>query len=60
MAPVRLDQPNGKGLAVVHRCTTCGHESTNRLATDDPGQPDSWQLIAQLQQSMIGFRRRRQ
>lgn len=60
MAPVRLNQPNGKRLAVVHRCTVCGHESTNRLATDDPCQPDSWQVIAQFQQSMIDSGRRRQ
>lgn len=55
MAPVRLVQPRGKGLAVVHRCTVCSEESTNRLATDDPRQPDSWEAIAALQQSMIGF-----
>ncbi|QDP97220.1 RNHCP domain-containing protein [Microlunatus elymi] len=49
MAPVRLVQPRGKGLAIVHVCTVCGHESRNRLAVDDPSQPDSWEAVVHVQ-----------
>ena len=56
MAPVRLVQPRGKGLAVVHRCVLCGYESRNRLAVDDPNQPDGWEPIARIQQA-ADFRR---
>lgn len=54
MLPVRLVHPRGKTLAVVHRCTACGRESTNRLATDDPQQPDSWEAIASVQRVAAG------
>jgi hypothetical protein len=50
MEPVRLEQPRGKGLAVVHVCTVCGRRSRNRLAGDDPRQPDSWEAIARIQE----------
>ena len=56
MEPVRLDQPRGKGLAVVHVCIVCGHESRNRLAGDDPIQPDSWEAIARVQERATRFR----
>lgn len=49
MAPLHLVQPRGKGIAVRHRCRWCGAESTNRLAYDDPRQPDSIKAIAELQ-----------
>lgn len=49
MEPIRLDQPRGKRLAVVHVCIVCGQESRNRLAEDDPVQPDSWAAIARVQ-----------
>ncbi|MFC7624458.1 RNHCP domain-containing protein [Microlunatus sp. GCM10028923] len=49
MRPVRLVQPRGKRLAVVHRCLTCGVESTNRLAVDDPRQPDCPHAVAAVQ-----------
>ena len=49
MAPVHLVQPRGKGIAVRHCCLWCGAGSTNRLAYDDPRQPDSITAIAELQ-----------
>ncbi|MBO0813245.1 MAG: RNHCP domain-containing protein [Microlunatus sp.] len=57
MEPVRLVQPRGKGLAVVHVCTACGHQSRNRLAVDDPDQPDSWDAIARVQAAAERFGR---
>ncbi|WP_373288819.1 RNHCP domain-containing protein [Microlunatus endophyticus] len=57
MEPVRLDRPRGKGLAVVHVCIVCGHESRNRLAGDDPIQPDSWEAVARVQERATRFRR---
>ncbi|GAB3743622.1 RNHCP domain-containing protein [Microlunatus parietis] len=53
MRPVRLVQPRGKRLAVVHRCLTCGVESTNRLAVDDPMQPDCALAVADVQASAL-------
>ncbi|MFX4293225.1 RNHCP domain-containing protein [Streptomyces bohaiensis] len=47
MRPERVDQPRGKGLAVVHRCTSCGFTRPNRIA-DDYGQGDSIDAVSAL------------
>ena len=35
MEPVELDQSGKKGWIILHRCTLCGKEITNKAAPDD-------------------------
>lgn len=46
MRPVAVEQRRGKGWMVVHECTGCGTRRPNRLALDDPVQPDDPVAIA--------------
>jgi hypothetical protein len=48
MRPVAVDHRRRKGLVLVHRCERCGHRSVNRLALDDPVQPDSAEALGAL------------
>lgn len=41
MQPVALDYRGNKGWMVIHECTRCGRRQPNRLALDDPVQPDT-------------------
>jgi len=35
MKPVGIDQRSGKGFMVLHECTVCGKEISNKAAPDD-------------------------
>lgn len=52
MRPIAITQPRGKGLAVVHECTSCGHRQPNRLALDTP-VPDSVEAIIEIQHGAL-------
>ncbi|MGH3453268.1 MAG: RNHCP domain-containing protein [Nocardioidaceae bacterium] len=47
MRPVGLTRPRGKGLAVVHRCTSCGVRRVNCLAVDTVA-PDDLDALLRL------------
>lgn len=50
MWPVRV-VARAKGLMVVHRCDRCGAERANRVALDDPVQPDDAAIVGELSAS---------
>jgi hypothetical protein len=47
MQPVAVDHRGGKGLVIVHRCTTCRFVRSNRVAQDQV-QADSIETIIDL------------
>jgi len=46
MRPDRVEHRTGKGLVVIHRCTRCGVERTNRIADDQLQGDDIDAIIA--------------
>jgi hypothetical protein len=44
MRPIQVEHRSGKGLVIVHRCTTCAFVRSNRIA-DDPVQGDAIDAI---------------
>jgi hypothetical protein len=44
MRPERIEQRPGKGMVVIHRCTSCGAIRANRVA-DDPWQADDIEAV---------------
>ena len=55
MMPKAIYSHSKKGYMVVHRCRACGHEAVNRLAVDDPDQPDDIAVVLQLMRSTAGL-----
>lgn len=47
MRPVGLTHKSKKGWQIIHRCTRCGGQSANKVATNTV-QPDDVGLVAQL------------
>lgn len=45
MVPIAIVIHSKKGYQIVHRCTHCGYESLNKLALEDPFQPDEMQSV---------------
>jgi hypothetical protein len=45
MEPIEIYHHSKKGYMVRHRCRSCGHESVNKLALDDPVQADDFELV---------------
>ena len=45
MVPVSIYRHAKKGYMVEHRCRTCGHRAVNKLALDDPAEPDDFGLV---------------
>ena len=50
MQPVGIDYKSSKGYVVIHKCRSCGTVKRNRLALDDPEQPDDFDLVLELMQ----------
>ena len=48
MEPIEVYQHSKKGYMIRHRCCACGHESVNKLALDDPDQPDDFELVLKI------------
>lgn len=48
MAPVAVYIHSKKGYMVEHRCDRCGYTSVNKLALEDPSQPDNREVIAHV------------
>jgi hypothetical protein len=48
LVPVGIENNKKKGYMVLHRCNTCGHTCKNKLALDDPVQPDSFDRMLQI------------
>lgn len=48
MEPIRLVYHSKKGQQLIHRCKTCGKESVNKVAIDDPVQPDDINKICEI------------
>jgi hypothetical protein len=48
MRPVRIEHRSGKGMVLVHCCEWCGHRSVNRVAVDDPAQPDAADALGSI------------
>lgn len=48
MEPAAIDQQAKKGFQVVHRCLNCGVKKKNKLALDDPRQPDDFNTVLEL------------
>lgn len=49
MKPARIVHPRGKTLAIEHICEQCGQRQVNKLALDDPRQPDRYEAISAVQ-----------
>ena len=47
MRPVELKHNPKKGWQLIHRCTSCGHQQANIVASDS-NQPDDVELLASL------------
>ncbi|MCY0877047.1 MAG: RNHCP domain-containing protein [Firmicutes bacterium] len=48
MDPVSVYIHSKKGYMVEHRCRSCGYTSVNKLALEDPIQPDSREAVMKL------------
>ena len=48
MKPIEIYQHSKKGYMIRHRCKECGYESVNKLALEDPVQPDNFDLVLQI------------
>lgn len=48
MTPVSVYIHSKKGYMVEHRCSRCGYTSVNKLALEDPVQPDDRQVVLKL------------
>jgi hypothetical protein len=48
LEPVGIEDHKKKGYMIIHRCQTCGHTGKNKLALDDPNQPDSFDRMLEI------------
>nr|NNM90434.1 RNHCP domain-containing protein [Bacilli bacterium] len=48
MKPISIEHNSKKGYMVVHRCDHCGYQTVNKLALDDPVQPDSMETVLRI------------
>ena len=48
MKPIAIRMNSKKGYMVVHRCSLCGMETVNKLALEDPVQPDSMDTVLKI------------
>jgi hypothetical protein len=48
MKPISIEHNSKKGYMVVHRCDHCGYQTVNKLALDDPVQPDSMEMVLRI------------
>jgi hypothetical protein len=48
LEPVAIEKHSKKGYMVVHRCRKCGHVTRNKLALEDPVQPDNFEKMLEL------------
>ncbi|WP_018131890.1 RNHCP domain-containing protein [Effusibacillus pohliae] len=54
LEPVRIESHSKKGYMIVHRCRQCGHLTKNKLALEDPVQPDSFDRMLELMRNVPG------
>lgn len=45
MEPLRIEADASRTWVIVHRCVRCGMTQRNRVALDDPRQPDDFDAI---------------
>ncbi|SDX27036.1 RNHCP domain-containing protein [Marininema mesophilum] len=55
MQPIGIEYKSKKGYQIIFRCKKCGHMSRNKVATEDPKQPDDIEKIAQLSSKDTGL-----
>lgn len=48
LEPIGIEDHKKKGYMVIHRCQSCGHTCKNKLALDDPNQPDSFDRMLEI------------
>lgn len=48
MEPRAVEMHSKKGHRVVHRCLLCGQETRNKLALEDPRQPDDMEVVLRI------------
>jgi hypothetical protein len=48
LEPIAVESHSKKGYMVVHRCRKCGQVNRNKLALEEPVQPDSLQRMLEL------------
>ncbi|HEU4965044.1 MAG TPA: RNHCP domain-containing protein [Bacilli bacterium] len=48
LEPVGIEESKKKGYMVTHRCNKCGHVTRNKLALEDPEQPDSFERALEI------------
>jgi hypothetical protein len=58
LIPVAIEEHKKKGYMVVHRCQACGHTTRNKLALDDPNQPDSFDRVLEIMRNAASFEKR--
>ena len=51
MRPVGIEGSASRGWSIHFCCERCGAERRNRASTDDPVQPDRWDLLVALSTS---------
>lgn len=48
MEPRTIEAHSKKGWRVVHCCLLCGYETNNKLALEDPRQPDDMEVVLRI------------
>ncbi len=48
MEPIAVDSHPKKGYQVIHACLRCGMRRKNKLALDDPRQPDGVDTLLEM------------
>ncbi len=48
MQPIGYENTNHKGLMIMYRCTTCGHQARNIALLNDPAYPDNYEAILRI------------
>lgn len=59
MRPIAVERSGKKGWIVVHECEQCGIIRRNKAATDDPKQPDDFDVLLSLAEAGVPARLRR-
>ncbi len=52
MIPVSVFSHSKKGYMIEHRCQLCGHMTVNKLALEDPVQPDNMETVLAIMKEM--------
>ncbi|WP_200759901.1 RNHCP domain-containing protein [Effusibacillus dendaii] len=55
LEPITVESHSKKGYMIVHRCKRCGLQTKNKMALEDPVQPDNFAHLLELMQRNPGI-----